>query len=577
MAYGIDTRNLLEQWMPRLECLLSTRNFENRFQVHRVYACATILSQDEAKIAEISNEVSPFSVTQDALDWQREQDEDVDEDCVYHHLLQMSVAPSFPNAVRHVTSALSPTFDAKGRPASTFHRQSFRLCTLDVYNDDMYPGYHVGSTDLEKMDVTTAGKVPSEWWESWLFDDSPQLIWRRAGERCAVLWQVQVDILDMLNLNSTPSRRGRRRYGAFAQIPEGGREESSSSREDPFSQAKRFKGVRYRPQRKSFVAEMKVPRSEPMLSRNKVSFGDFKSSEEAARAIDAAFYHYGIIDKVNFADTTQILSTQPTPHGLNGADKLKFVKQQARMMATFAYNLPSSPSSPNSATAVAAPTVRLESLPESSGCTTYPNLGDSPEPFAEIPSSLSVSSGSAGPADNGNLQQAQAPWGFSMDGMAGSFLSKVWVESSTLELLNDVSGSNHDVNEFCKFGDPGRRVVQVMWNVQNVIAVDDASCAPASCFGQSPDRWDGSELCSTRGASTGFANISPGSAEQRNCDEFQSVSLDVLCRSSPGPNLFQTESPRGFQGDVAEGLLQQQTGLIGYEDAGNDQFDLTML
>ena len=112
--------------------------------------------------------------------------------------------------------------------------------------------------------------------------------------------------------------------------------------------------------------------------------------------------------------------------------------------------------------------------------------------------------------------------------------------------------------------------------MENIIAVDDASCAPASCFGQFLDRWDGSELYSTRGAYSGFANLSPGSTEQRNCDDFQSVSVDVLFRSSPGPNLFQTESPRGFQSDFAEGLLQQQLGFIGYEDA-NEQFDLTLL
>jgi hypothetical protein len=53
-------------------------------------------------------------------------------------------------------------------------------------------------------------------------------------------------------------------------------------------EAKRFKGVRFRDERNRWIAEMKPPRS-----KNKVSFGDFKSQTEAARAVDAAFFYYG--------------------------------------------------------------------------------------------------------------------------------------------------------------------------------------------------------------------------------------------------------------------------------------------
>lgn len=96
----------------------------------------------------------------------------------------------------------------------------------------------------------------------------------------------------------------------------------------------KYKGVRFRADRKSWVAEMK-----PFKYKNKVSFGDFKSAMEAARAVDAAFFYYDKNKWRNFCDSPAFLS--PLPGALTEEAKLKFVKEKARSMAFCALQLPS--------------------------------------------------------------------------------------------------------------------------------------------------------------------------------------------------------------------------------------------
>lgn len=97
---------------------------------------------------------------------------------------------------------------------------------------------------------------------------------------------------------------------------------------------RKYKGVRFRADRKSWVAEMK-----PFKYKNKVSFGDFKSAMEAARAVDVAFYYYDKNKWRNFRDSPAFLP--PLPGALNEEGKLKFVKEQARSLAFVALRLPS--------------------------------------------------------------------------------------------------------------------------------------------------------------------------------------------------------------------------------------------
>ena len=93
--------------------------------------------------------------------------------------------------------------------------------------------------------------------------------------------------------------------------------------------AVRFDGVRYL-NRGTWAAEMRPPGSQ------KISFGDFNSPIKAARAVDAAFHHYGKPDLINFADTSRILSEQPKSAGLDWKEKLKLVKKQANLLASIA-------------------------------------------------------------------------------------------------------------------------------------------------------------------------------------------------------------------------------------------------
>lgn len=97
---------------------------------------------------------------------------------------------------------------------------------------------------------------------------------------------------------------------------------------------RRYKGVRFRADRKSWVAEMK-----PFKYKNKVSFGDFKSAMEAARAVDVAFFYYDKSKWRNFRDSPAFLPPLPGP--LSEEGKLKFVKEQARSLAFLALRLPS--------------------------------------------------------------------------------------------------------------------------------------------------------------------------------------------------------------------------------------------
>jgi Tfp pilus assembly protein PilE len=112
--------------------------------------------------------------------------------------------------------------------------------------------------------------------------------------------------------------------------PEKRRRTAVSLEGDDRSEEKQFKGVRYRPDRKKWVAEMKPPKH-----GNKVSFGEFKSQEQAARVVDAAFYYYQKPHFLNFPESTsEVLASKPMPAGFDEKEKLVFVKEQAKWLAS---------------------------------------------------------------------------------------------------------------------------------------------------------------------------------------------------------------------------------------------------
>lgn len=146
---------------------------------------------------------------------------------------------------------------------------------------------------------------------------------KNLGLRRVSLWHLRVTFV-ALSTSDHQSCTGARR-----QPREPGEADAAEA-----STYRRYKGVRFRPGRKSWVAEMK-----PFKYKNKVSFGDFKSAMEAARAVDAAFFYYDKNKWRNFRDSPKFLPPLPAP--LTEEEKLKFVKGQARSLAFIALCLPS--------------------------------------------------------------------------------------------------------------------------------------------------------------------------------------------------------------------------------------------
>jgi hypothetical protein len=367
MALAIDTRYLLEQWVPDQEDYLDAYvGSRGRFQLHRVCAYATIVHN----CSTFKRQRFDPDVQQSALNWQADPDDDLHEVEVFHHLKQLAATSSLvppeqaSTTTTLVASALSPTFLARVQDPSAFHRYSVKMIMEEKGNGHTYAS------------KTSLSDVISSRRRLWACVNDPKLVWASATERhdLSVVWHIQLDFVDLhspvTDPDSTPGKR-RRTLNAFQQVPS----REDASRDLP--EAKRFNGVRFRPDRNRWVAEMKPPRS-----KNKVSFGDFKSQTEAARVVDVAFHYYG--KPLNFADTPQILSTQPSAAGLDEEATLKLVKEQARWLASRA----------------AAASEHVETSESSSICTAVTSRFRS---FSEITLS-SLSCGGTDEADDGISQ-----------------------------------------------------------------------------------------------------------------------------------------------------------------------------
>lgn len=450
MANKFDTRHLRQEWFPRLDRLLASAHFaKNRYRVQRVCVCAIVLSQDEHEIRSLNKQMPMFSVTQDKLDWQAEEDQSVGD--VFTHLMRMSDCPSKNYLLENVESpefAASPDSDEQDH---SYSRQSFRLSSLEVYNGDCSssPGYHIGATAFQKLTDLRDSSDSDELWRRWLnkyiieFDESPRIVWAREGVTSAVLWQVQLDIIDSTSRfrKSTGGVR-RRRYGAFSQVYlEDAKEEHAEDGDEP--EAKRFRGVRYRPERKKWVAEMRLPKG---LKKNKVSFGDYESEVQAARAVDVAFHHYG--KEVNFRNTAEILKAQPALKGLDGEAKLRLVKDQAKWVANQVMHAPLQP-----ACAPSTITVKIPDASSSQDSTAAPNnfmlSSHSPSMSLESLESLLLSDDSSG--DEGSSTPAQLVAAPDMDAVANddsaSFPDQTWL--SMLQFCCSMGSDPGDLLAIC--------------------------------------------------------------------------------------------------------------------------------
>lgn len=351
----IDTEDLRERFVPRQEKFLKYGGtFPNeRYQLQRVYILATVL-HNASKIGHVLPKFENCPRTQHALDWQADQETDLDEVEVYKSLKQMAATINFGPGISHnigattlvasapcahAESALSAQTERRPRPR--FLRNSIRVSMLCSYSYSTRNGFNCGMTDPtivfsdRKKDQLNSLLSPLQW--------APKIVWPKGAERKPVLWHMQFDFVDLFTPigQSSASCLGKRRraLNPFHQVslPHEGEDYGDYRAWE----AKRFKGVRWRDNRRTYVAEMR-----PLKAKNKVSFGDFHSLTEAVRAVDAAYHYFHKDDHINFPDSRELLTRiSPEPPGLSAGDKLKFVKERAKWLASIAPTPPCAGSS----------------------------------------------------------------------------------------------------------------------------------------------------------------------------------------------------------------------------------------
>lgn len=356
-----------------------------RFQLQSVCAYATVVNN----CSTIKRRHLDQEGQKSALDRQGDPDDALQDVEALHPVLPPSVPGLSQNSLYQTTtttlvaSVQSPTFSARAqdRPPSSFHRYSVKMIMEEKGN-----GHTYGSmTTLSEVipNVTSRGCL-------WACVNDPKIIWASAADRYyfSVVWHIQLDFVDLLSPtthpDSSPGKR-RRTLNLFQQVP--WKTVGNRSRRSHSPEKKKFKGVRFRSNRRTWVAEMKPPKN-----KNKVSFGDFYSQTEAARAVDAAFHHFG--KPLNFVDTPQLLSMLPPSTALNEVAKLKFVKEQAKWLASIASTLPS--------LSRAAPRLASEPFETSEYSTIFTAVTSGFRSFSEITSSFSV--GDTDEADDGVSQ-----------------------------------------------------------------------------------------------------------------------------------------------------------------------------
>lgn len=362
----IDGDHLSKIFLPQLNQYIWNASFEKqRFYVQRVIVCAAVISQDKPVIHELLSKLPMWATTQESLDWQPDAERQSLGD-VYQHLQTMtssgrdSSGRDCPKPDHFLLKEVESSFATR----STYSH-SFRLSSLEVCNAEKPMGYHIGATSLKKLPGFERKEYECDLWSKFLFkyliekdDDSPGIIWKGRIVPTAVVWQVQLDIVDT-QLGRRPRCGSKRRlYGSLPQVPElpPPREKQRKAVQPPRVQKgnckSEYKGVRYRQDRGTWMAETRLPAEEKM--KNKVPFGEYKSDYKAARAVDAALYHYHK-GSYNFPDSPELLKTQPSLEGMKGEEKRKAVKEQAKWLADNAPHPSTSPPSSPVLTAVSVP------------------------------------------------------------------------------------------------------------------------------------------------------------------------------------------------------------------------------
>lgn len=347
MALSIDTKPLRDIYIPQLQRDLDTYagGRKRRFHICRVHVLADLLSKRAATtINQLFHEERLKWARQDALQWQADPGDDLDEQEVFKHLKQQAeTSPLLERAVsqskckKHVTTLVAsfavqpPPIFTENRNPPFFHRYCIRWSIISIWGNDL----SMRDSAIPPV-FPNAPKRNRSWWPylELKIDGANYAV----GKKPAVLWQLQFDFVD---LQQTYCSFKRRRINPFQQVP--------SAPVEKERLVKEYRGVRDRKARKTpFIVTWK-----PSSSRNKVDFCAFKSKFEAALGADAVFHYYGRHDLLNFPKTTpQILSKFPLPWtGLDEKGMIKFVQEKVKWLASQAPELRSSTTAESSSRA----------------------------------------------------------------------------------------------------------------------------------------------------------------------------------------------------------------------------------
>lgn len=370
MAVAINTAWLVQDFMPQIQRDLRNVEAEGScFQIHRVCAHATVLLHDSPSGRKLIESVKVVA-TREALNWQADPDEDVSDLEVLHHLQQQAATSplgvfaqtdrSSGAATTLIATALSPSImgETQGRPLSSFDRYAIRFSYLTPSHPMSVRAQQGRRSDLRGL-VPRYPKNPLAALGFCFFglpESQKSVVWAGGPrEDRYVFWQVQVDFVDVASRRRSHKRR-RTAFNPFQQVARSLIVENR----DPGGRS-RYNGVRHRPDRSTWVAEMKPPKH-----RNKQDFGNFSSEAQAARAVDAAFHHYGRAHLLNFPRTSlQFLSSRSAPAaGLDEKAKVKFVKEEAKWLASIAATTSPSSSEFHIPEMRRSPSGRYRSLPE---------------------------------------------------------------------------------------------------------------------------------------------------------------------------------------------------------------------
>lgn len=210
-----------------------------------------------------------------------------------------------------------------------------------MFQDKDMSYYCYGHTDFQKIIKDHRRNLTMNWG----IRPGPNIVGIESLPKAGVFWCIQIDLVDLQSSRyhnaQHVGKRRRRSMDPFIRVESPRHEEAiaeglnhakdhRSQREQP-PEAKRFRGVRYRPNRRTWVAEIKPPEA-----RNKVSLGDFKSQLQAAHAADVAFHYYGKTNLLNFPGIVSLLP--PVPENLvNDVRKLEFVKKEVKRIASIGF------------------------------------------------------------------------------------------------------------------------------------------------------------------------------------------------------------------------------------------------